>query len=146
MWCCCTLHCFSLRESIMNRSHNKVILSYQLILLILFVLIFSVGFADASMTGTHNLLGGKSFAPLSEAHYFFEEDSEHKASTNPYLDCVIKNYCTPDKYIQTYLFKSLLKITSIEAPVLPSNEELIVRIQTNLQNAIIITPSPPPRF
>ena len=130
----------------MNRPHNKVILSYQLVLLILFVLIFSVGLADASTTDTHNLFGGKDFALLSEAHYFFEEDSEHKASTNPYLDCVIKNTCAPDKYLQTFLFKSLLKLTSIEAPVLSNYEKLFVRIQTNLQNTISITPSPPPRL
>ncbi len=130
----------------MNRSNNKVILSYQLILSILFVLIFSVGLTDATMTGTHNLFGGEGFAPLSEALYFFDEESEHKASTNPYLDCVINNTCTPDKYLQTFLFKSLLKITSIEAPVLSNYEKLIVRIQNNLQNTIAIPPSPPPRF
>ena len=131
----------------MNRSHNKVILSYQLILSILFVLIFSVGLTDASMTGTHNLFGGKSFAPLSEALYFFDEDLEHsKASTNPYLDCVIKNSCTPDKYVQTFLFKSLLKIIPIETPVLPNYEKLIVRNQLNLQETTTIPPSPPPRF
>ena len=82
----------------MNRPHNKVILSYQLVLSIFFVLIFSVGLTDASMAGTYNLFGGKGFAPLSEAHYFFDEDSEHKASTNPYLDCIIKDICPPDKY------------------------------------------------
>ena len=131
----------------MNRSHNKVILSYQLILSILFVLIFSVGLTDASAAGTHNLFGGKSFAPLSEALYFFDEESEHsKASTNPYLDCVIKNNCTPDKYVQTFLFKSLLKIIPIETPVLPNYEKLIVRTQLNLQETTTIPPSPPPRF
>ena len=131
----------------MNRSHNKVILSYQLILSILFVLIFSVGLTDASAAGTHNLFGGKSFAPLSEALYFFDEDSEHsKASTNPYLDCVIKNLCTPDKYLQTFLFKPLLIFAPIETPVLPNYEELIVRNQLNLQETTTIPPSPPPRF
>jgi hypothetical protein len=106
-----------------------------------------MGLTDASAAGTHNLFGGKSFAPLSEALYFFDEDSEHsKASTNPYLDCVIKNLCTPDKHLQTFLFKSLLKIIPIESSVIPNYDELIVRIQNNLQETITIPPSPPPRF
>ena len=131
----------------MNGSRNEVNVSYQLFLSVLFVLIFSMALTDVSAAGTHNLFGGNSFAPLSEALYFFDEDSEHsKASTNPYLDCVIKNLCTPDKHLQTFLFKPLLIFASIESPVLPIYEELIVRNQHNLQEIISIPPSPPPRF
>ena len=131
----------------MNGSRNEVSVSYRLILSILFFFIFSMGLTDASTADTHNLFGGKSFAPLSEALYFFDEDSKHsKASTNPYLDRAIKNIFTPDRYLQTSLFKSLLKNTFKERFVLPNFEELIVRNQHNFQEIIPIPPSPPPRI